>query len=209
MMCIRENERVQSDSELVVLARKGDKDAFGRLVNRHYQSCVNFARLILRDMSAAQDEVQTACWKAFEHLQQYNGAAEFSTWLLRIVKNQCLMQMRVRKRTQFSYLDGERLLGGRPIELPDVSPNPEQQVIHGNMQHILRHEIRRIPTLLRNVILLRDVEELSMEDIAQRLRITIPTAKSRLRRARIELRNRVVRHYTGGSFRGMCHSASS
>jgi RNA polymerase sigma-70 factor (ECF subfamily) len=187
------------DSELVAEARAGNREAFGILISRHHRTCVNIASFILRDRSDAQDEVQKACFKAFEHLDQYHGDAEFLTWLLRIVSNQCLMLIRVRRRVRYVYIDAdtdrERSM---PVELPSVAANPEGALINDEMHEILQREVRRIPPLLRNVLILRDVEELPMADVAARLQITLPAAKSRLLRARIELRERVKRHCNGG-----------
>jgi RNA polymerase sigma-70 factor (ECF subfamily) len=186
------------DSELVAEARAGNREAFGVLISRHHRTCVNIASFILRDRSDAQDEVQKACFKAFEHLDQYHGDAEFLTWLLRIVSNQCLMLIRVRRRTRYVYVDAdtdrERSM---PIELPSLAATPEGELINQEMHEILHREVRRIPPLLRNVLILRDVEELPMADVAARLQITLPAAKSRLLRARIELRERVKRRCTG------------
>jgi RNA polymerase sigma-70 factor (ECF subfamily) len=187
---------VGSDLELIALARKGDKQAFGTLIERHYHSCVNIATFILRDRGAAQDEVQEACWKAFEHLDQYQGTAEFSTWLVRIVVNQCLMLLRVKRRMQFLYIDAENLSTGSsaPLQLPAAAADAEHDVVNRQLVEVLQRELRRIPALLRNVILLRDVEELPMTDVAERLGITVAAAKSRLLRARLELRDRIAGH---------------
>lgn len=196
MMTGIEDTDTRTDLDLLALARDGRREAFGQLVGRHYRTCVKIATFMLRDRAEAEDEVQQACWKAFEHLDQYLGEAEFSTWLLRIVVNECLMLMRVRKRARFLYLDGDqRSDEGRPMELPSASPDPEQDLVKREMLEVLKREIRRIPPLLRNVILLRDVEELPMPDVAERLGITVPAAKSRLLRARIELRERVVQRF--------------
>jgi RNA polymerase sigma-70 factor (ECF subfamily) len=187
---------------LVAEARAGNREAFSVLINRHHRTCVNIASFILRDRSDAQDEVQKACFKAFEHLDQYHGDAEFLTWLLRIVSNQCLMLIRVRRRVRYVYIDAdtdrERSM---PVELPSVAANPEGELINQEMHEVLQREVRRIPPLLRNVLILRDVEELPMADVAARLQITLPAAKSRLLRARIELRERVKRHCSGGAQR--------
>lgn len=186
----------RTDSELLDLARKKDSEAFGKLVKRHYRSCVNIAAFILRDRVEAEDEVQEACWKAFEHLDQYLGEAEFSTWLLRIVVNECLMLLRCRRRTRFLYIDGDqRVEESRPMELPSDSLDPEQELVKHEMLEILKREIRYIPPLLRNVMMLRDVEQLPMPAVAERLGITVPAAKSRLLRARTELRQRVNRRF--------------
>src|SRR6516225_6943439 len=94
MTAIVPDKFVRTDVELVELSRQGDSDAFGELLFRHYHKCANLAGFILRDRAGASDEVQKACWKAFEHLDQYRGKAEFSTWLSRIVVNECRMVLR-------------------------------------------------------------------------------------------------------------------
>jgi RNA polymerase sigma-70 factor (ECF subfamily) len=191
-----------SDVELVEYARKGSKDAFGILIARHYKSCVNIAAFILRDRGEAQDEVQKACCKAFEHLDQYHGEAGFRAWLLRIVSNQCLMLIRYRRRARFLYLDAnptrER---STPPELPAHDCDPEHALMNRELQDVLRKEIRHIPPLLRNVLVLRDIQELPMTEVAARLNITVPAAKSRLLRARTELRERVMKHCIPSSSR--------
>jgi RNA polymerase sigma-70 factor (ECF subfamily) len=194
MLSVNEHDCDRTDRELVELAREGNQEAFGALIHRHYSACVNIASFMLRDRAEGQDEVQKACLRAFEHLDQYHGEAEFLHWMLRIVVNQCLMLMRVRRRARFLYLDGGREDHGRwPIELPSLSISPEREVIKREMHDILQTEIRRIPPLLRRVLELRDLEGLPMTDVADRLGITVPAAKSRLLRARNELRERVTR----------------
>ena len=185
--------RVNTDAELVTLAKQGDRPAFEQLINRHYQTGVNLASFMLHDRGQAQDEVQEACWKAFEHLDQYHGDAEFVSWMLRIVVNQCLMLLRVRRRTQFCYLDDDgRQNSSRPFELSASTPDPEQQVVSCEQQEILRNEIKCIPPLLRNVIQLRDLQDLPIGAVAELLGITVAAAKSRLLRARAELRIRIL-----------------
>jgi RNA polymerase sigma-70 factor (ECF subfamily) len=184
----------QSDLQLIQLSRCGDREAFGELVARHYGSCVNLATYILRNRAEAEDEVQQAFWKAFEHLDQYLGEAEFCTWLLRIVVNECRMLMRDKKRARFIYLDaGHSGSGGRPMEPLSPGADPEHEAVKCEMIEMLRTEMRRVPPLFRKVILLRDMEGLPMPEVADRLGITVPAAKSRLLRARSELRRRVMR----------------
>ena len=185
---------IPSDAELVDRARENDREAFGELVRRHHSACLRFAILLLRDRGEAEEEVQNAFWKAFEHLDQFKGAAEFSSWLLRIVANHCLMRLRVRGRTRMLYLDGDNGREGEgSIDLPTAAFDPECDLIECQMAGLLRREIYHIPKLLRNVVLLRDVQQLSMSDVAQQLGISVSAAKSRLFRARTELRDRVLR----------------
>jgi RNA polymerase sigma-70 factor (ECF subfamily) len=105
------------------------------------------------------------------------------------------MLIRVKRRARFIYLDENS--GGQerpPTELAAFGPDPEGELACSQIRRVLRTEIRRIPPLLRNVMVLRDIEELPMVDVAERLGITVPAAKSRLLRARIELRSRLRRH---------------
>src|SRR3954466_10199759 len=184
-----------SDHQLVALAPTRDHEAFGEFLRRHRQKCVDLATFFLRNRGDAEDEVQNACSKAFAHLDQYQGEAEFATWLVRIVSNQCLMLLRVRRRTKFVYLDeATSLHDAPPVELPACGPDPEGEFAFRQMKSVLRTEIRRIPPLLRNVMVLRDIKELPMDEVANQLGITVPAAKSRLLRARTELRSRLVRH---------------
>lgn len=187
------NRSAENDGALVTSAKHGDREAFEQLIQRHYHTCVNVASWMLHDRAEAQDEVQEACWKAFEHLDQYHGDAEFVTWMLRIVVNECLMLLRVRRRTKFCYIDDDHDQSrGRPVELPASTPDPEHELVSWQLQEVLRNEIRHIPPLLRNVLLLRDLEELPMTTVAGRLGISVAAAKSRLLRARSELRNRML-----------------
>jgi RNA polymerase sigma-70 factor (ECF subfamily) len=180
------------DQLLVDLARKGDNDAFGELVRRHYRKCVDLATLFVRNHWDAEDQVQTACSKAHARLDQFQGEAEFSTWLSRIVTNQCLMFMREKRRARFVYLDDPvREPEAPPLELPACGPDPEGELALGELKTVLRTEIRRVPPLLRNAIMLRDIQELPMAEVAEALDISVPAAKSRLLRARTELRQRV------------------
>ena len=183
----------RSDLQLLKLSRNGDRDAFGQLARKHYRSCVNVATSILRDRTEAEDKVQQALWKAFEHIDQYLGEAEFFTWLARIVANECRMLLRSKKRARFVYLSsGHNATEDRRPELLSPEADPEYQALECEMIDVLKTEIAHIPPLFRKVILLRDVEELSMPEVAQRLGITVSAAKSRLLRARIELRRRVT-----------------
>jgi RNA polymerase sigma-70 factor (ECF subfamily) len=196
------NER--TDMELVQFARLGDKDAFGELVKRHHSWCVGLASFILRDKGDAEDEAQNAYWKAFQHLNQFHGDAEFSTWLSRIVVNQCRMFMRGRRRMRLLHLDaGIPEYGGGSIDLPSRNRDPEGELGTYEVREVLASEVRRIPPLLRNVLMLRDVEGLPMAEVADRLGISVPAAKSRLLRARIELRSRVLRHCGPSGYAGL------
>lgn len=183
------------DPDLVVLAQQGDNQAFAELVDRHLPTCRRLAVSILKNADDAEDEVQNALWKAFEHIGQFQQDSKFSTWLSRIVVNQCLMRLRKEKRARHVSID-EPVSAEENIklDLPDLQASPEQALGREELGRVLHTEIRRIPPLLRQVFILRDVEERPMEEISQILGISVAAAKSRLLRARLELRNRMQKH---------------
>jgi RNA polymerase sigma-70 factor (ECF subfamily) len=183
------------DVNLVDLAQAGDQAAFAELVRRHRPTSLKLALSMLRDREEAEDEVQTALWKAYEHLGQFQRDARFSTWLTRIVVNQCLMNIRRKKRARFLYIDdGVAQDDIATIELPGHDPTPEQDEARRQVAAVLRKEIGRIPPLLRNVFVLRDVHQMPMPAVAEQLGISVAAAKSRLLRARTELRERLQKH---------------
>jgi RNA polymerase sigma-70 factor (ECF subfamily) len=182
-----------SEQILVDLARQGDLDAFAELIQRHYNTCLKRARSIMRNYSDAEDEVQNTCWKAFQHLAQFRGEGTFAAWLGRILENQCLMRIRLERQARFVYLD-EPTTSNVRVELVGHTVSPEDEVGEEQVEALLRREISRIPPLLRNVMLLRDVQQLPMPTVAEKLGLSVPAAKSRLMRARAELRSRLTKH---------------
>jgi RNA polymerase sigma-70 factor, ECF subfamily len=196
-----QDNRTLDNEELLTRSRQGDQNAFTELIQRHHATCINIATCILRDRDQAQDEVQKAYWKAYVHLDQCHGGDGVVAWLLSIVKTECLMLLRVKRRMPFLYLDDNRRDGQRR-ELRSNNTDPEHEVLARELIAVARREVEMMPRLLQNVLVLRDLQELSMTDVAQRLRISVPAAKSRLLRARQELRKRVMVCYsTAGASR--------
>ena len=183
-----------SEQDLVTRAQQGDRSAFAELVRQNQTSCRRLAQSILRDSGAVEDEVQTALTKALQHIGKFQRESKFSTWLNRIVANQCLMRLRNLRRSRFFHLDETPAEDGVIFELPSPGPSPETDFARQEMARILATEVRHIPPLMRDVVILRDVHELPMEEVARRLGISVPAAKSRLLRARSELRQRLLRH---------------
>jgi len=182
------------DNQLVTRSQAGDQVAFAELVRRHRPGCLKQALSILKDKQDAEDEVQNALWKAFEHINQFQQDSKFSTWLTRIVVNQCLMRLRQQRRARLFYMDDTVGEDAIQFELPDESSSPEETVAEAELGGVIRGEVRRIPPLLRNVFLLRDIQELPMPEVANKLGISVAAAKSRLLRARAELRSRLEKH---------------
>jgi RNA polymerase sigma-70 factor (ECF subfamily) len=182
-----------TEAALVAASRKGDREAFGELLERHRGACLKRAMQIMRNRSDAEDEVQNAFSKAFLRLDQFREEGTFGAWLSRIIENQCLMRIREERSLHFVYLD-EPTESNVRVELVGQAADPEDQFGLDEVISLLKKESSRIPPLLRNVMLLRDLEQLSMPTVALRLGLSVPAAKSRLARARTELRSRLVRH---------------
>ncbi len=197
MQNISESEGLRGlgDGQLVTLAKQGSEGAFAELMRRHSSGMKQVAFSILRDTEEAEDELQNAWWKAWQHIDTFAGDSRFTTWLTRIVMNQCLMRLRQTRRARFVYLDapapGEERIS---FELPDGGETPEQGLGRREVSDLVRREIARIPPLLRHALVLREVNQLPMPEVAETLGISIAATKSRLLRARHELRSRLEKY---------------
>jgi RNA polymerase sigma-70 factor (ECF subfamily) len=183
------------DTKLVTMAQHGNEEAFGELIARHRKTAMKMALSILRNNHDAEDEVQNAVWKAYRHIGQFQSEARFSTWLARITMNQCLMRIRKQKRARLLHMD-DVMIGGEygALELRDKRRTPEETLAETQLGAVLKAEIGRVPPLFRDVIVLREIEELPMPEVAERLGISVAAAKSRLIRARQELKRRMQVH---------------
>ena len=183
------------DDELVLRAQDHDDAAFGELMRRTSPAAMRLAVSILRDRQEAEDELQNSYVKAWRHVGQFQRESKFSSWISRIVFNQCLMRLRKLRAAQFLYLDGPGAEEGvAHLDLPDGCATPEDALAAVELSSVLGREIRRLPPLLRTVLILRDMEHLSSAEAAERLGISPSAVKSRLLRARAELRCRLQKH---------------
>ena len=185
---------------LVAAAQAGDAAAFEELVNRYEGKIFRLTRNITGNHEDAEDALQDAFLKAYAHLQDFHGDSRFYTWLVRIAANEALMRLRKRRPNQFSLdepIEGDTDLF--PRELEDWGPTPEQKYAQTEMQGIVGDVIDRLEPEFRIVFLLRDFEELSTQETAEVLGISVSAVKSRLLRARLKLRERLNRHFRQGA----------
>ena len=181
-----------SDDALLTLAQEKNEAAFEELMRRNSSTSFKLALSILKDRRDAEDEVQNSYWNAWRHLGQFRRGSKFSTWMSRIVINHCLMRLRKIRQANFLYLDEGVADGEVPVmELRDKGATPEGDLCSRETSAILHREIRRLPLLLRKALVMRDLDELSMEELAGELGISVMAAKSRLLRARRELKRRL------------------
>src|SRR5512133_4141098 len=190
-------EPTGDESVLVNAARKGDMAAFEELVRRYDRNVFRIAQHITQNREDAEDVVQDAFLKAYQNLGQFQGQSKFYTWLVRIAVNEALMRLRRRRPERMVALDEDVKTeeDSLPREIADWSPNPEQQYTQGELKDILSRTIQGLPASFRTVFVLRDVEGLSTEETAEMLGLSVPAVKSRLLRARLQLRDRLTKHF--------------
>jgi RNA polymerase sigma-70 factor, ECF subfamily len=176
-----------SDEEVVVQVLAGETAMFEIVMRRHNQRLYRVARAILRNDSEAEDVMQDAYVRAYEHLDQFAGRAKFSTWLTRIAVHEALARQRRSKRYEELGPTSER--EGDPMDrFASLTPNPEQQMSNSGLRRLLEQAVEKLPDAYRAVFMLRDVEDMSTTDAAYALEITEENVKVRLHRARALLR---------------------
>jgi RNA polymerase sigma-70 factor, ECF subfamily len=182
---------------LVERARAGDAAAFSELVQRYERKIYRLAKHITQNDEDAEDVLQESFLKAYSHLDSFHGDSKFYTWLVRIAVNEALMKLRKRKSDKTVSLDepqdtGEDLVA-REIAVWD--DDPEKKYSRDELADILNKAVDSLKPSFRTVFVLRDIEELSTEDTAETLGISIPAVKSRLLRARLQLREKLTRYF--------------
>lgn len=182
---------------LVTAAREGDMHAFEQLIQKYDRNVFRIAQHITQNREDAEDVVQDAFLKAYQNLNKFQGNSKFYTWLVRIAVNEALMRLRRRKADKTVSMDEdvETEDGSMPREFADWSPNPEQLYGQSELSDILGKTIQGLPASFRTVFVLRDVEGLSTEEAAEMLGLSVPAVKSRLLRARLQLRERLNRYF--------------
>ena len=190
-------EEVHPDVALVARAREGDSAAFEKLVKQYDRQIFRVAQHITQNREDAEDITQDVFFKAYSKLEQFQGNSKFSTWLVRIAVNESLMRLRKRKTSKTVSMDEDVHTeeGSIPRDFAEWRPNPEQLYGQGELAEILKKTIQGLPPGFRTVFTLRDVENLSTEETAEALGLSVPAVKSRLLRARLQLRERLSRYF--------------
>jgi RNA polymerase sigma-70 factor (ECF subfamily) len=178
------------EPDLVARARAGDRGAFRAIMTRCNQRLFRIARAVVRDEAEAEDVLQEAYTRAFGAIGDFRGEAGVATWLTRIVLNEAHGRLRRRKVTV--ELDELEVAPGRAqlLEFPGVarSEDPEADAARAQIRRVLERAVDALPEPFRLVFILREVEELSVEETARHLGLKVETVKTRLHRARRRLR---------------------
>jgi RNA polymerase sigma-70 factor (ECF subfamily) len=186
------NTHKDSDEVLVAAAKRGDTPAFETLVLRHERTVLAVAQRITNNREDAEDVAQESFHKAFLHLGRFQEKSRFSTWLTRIVMNQALMLLRGRRRV-FEALPETANDGAKSNSdsFVDQGPSPEESCWQRERKQLLTKAIDRLSPITRKTILLRDIEEKSVEETAQILDTSIGAVKARVFHGRRRLRRTV------------------
>ena len=180
-----------TDEEIVARVINGETLLFELLMRRHNQRVYRTIRAILGADDEAEDVMQQTYLNAFAHLSSFAGQARFSTWLTSIAVNEALGRRRRSGAAAFRVVSSDE--DNDPIlQIRASGPDPEQQVMTGELQRLVEEEILSLADNYRTVLVLRQVEGLSTEETAEILGVSTDVVKTRLRRARVMLREALL-----------------
>ena len=175
-----------TDEELIARFQKGDEQAYVELVNRYRDRLITFVYRFVNDIEQAEDIVQDSLLKLYTHKHYYKNIAKFSTWMYTIAGNLAKTELRKKKShktTNMSQLGPE----DRDYELPAVEPDTDVLAQSKYIEKKIQAAIQRLPLHFRTVTILRDIQELSYEEISKIVDVPLGTVKSRINRARLQL----------------------
>ena len=181
-----QNRFIYSDEQLMSLFQGGDENAYIELVNRYKDKLINFIFNYLGDLESSEDVVQETMIKLYQKKHYYKEIAKFSTWLYTIAKNLANTELRKRRHRKTTLLS-QFSKDDKTYELPSNDPEPGQEIQTDIVNKIIRDAVDQLSEKFKIVIVLRDIQGLSYEDISEIINVPIGTVKSRINRARLQL----------------------
>ena len=175
-----------SDEQLISLFQSGDENAYIELVNRYKDKLTNFVFYYLKDQEHAEDVVQDTFIKLYEKKHYYRQIAKFSTWIYTIARNLANTELRKNKRKNIMYLSQMKKEKG-DYELNSCEPSLNKAFENEFLIEKIHAAIKKLPENFRTVIILRDIQQLSYEEISNIIEVPLGTIKSRINRARLQL----------------------
>lgn len=179
------------ESLLIAQSKDGNQEAITELVSRHYTTSLRVARSILRNEQESEDAVQAAYTNAFRCLETFREDARFSTWITRIVVNQSIMRLRRLQRARCVSLDELTPERGLTRFFTSHDPSPEDVARRREISMVVLHAVSRLPLTLRQAYTLHALNGLSLDEVANKLGLSVAAAKTRVFRARSALRSRL------------------
>ncbi len=183
------------EKELIKKAQEGDLQAFEELILTHEKIVYNVALRMMNHSEDAKDISQEVFLKAYRNIKNFDERSKFSTWLYRITTNTCIDEMRKRKGKQSYSLEAEleNEEGGVQRQVADEGETPEEALLRTEKQSEIVQALAQLVEEQRNIVILRDVRGLSYDEIAEILELPIGTVKSRISRARTQLKNEILK----------------
>ena len=180
------NKHIYSDEQLMLLFQGGNENAYVELVNRYKDKLINFVFNYLGDIESSEDVVQETMIKLYQKKHYYKEIAKFSTWLYTIAKNLANTELRKRKQRKTTLLS-QFSKDDKMYDLPSNDNEVGQEIQTEIVNKIIREAVGHLSEKFKTVITLRDIQQLSYEDISGIIDVPIGTVKSRLNRARLQL----------------------
>jgi RNA polymerase sigma-70 factor, ECF subfamily len=183
------------EAQLIERTLSGDTDVFYELIRPHERSVYMAAFSVLRNSAEAEDVAQESILKSFRHLSKFRGESKFSTWLLRITVNEARMRLRKQHRELYDAAcarEEDDETEYEPIEFGDWREIPSEALERKEIREILQKALASLPEIYREIIVLRDVRQLSVAEAAEVVGVSEGTVKTRLVRARLQLRDLVA-----------------
>ena len=177
---------VYSDEQLIARVQSGDERAYIELVNRYRDRLINFVYPFLGDFEQAEDVVQETMLKLYEKKHYYREIAKFSTWIYTIARNLANTELRKKKRRKTTYIS-RMTKDDRQYDIPAVQADLNQNLQNEFIRDRIHAAIKELPEHFKTVIILRDIQELSYDDISNIVGVPLGTVKSRINRARLQL----------------------
>jgi len=197
---IFKEQLVDPDAELVAKVRNGDLDVFEELINRHSRRVYRTLVGVLGNEDEARDAMQDTFLKAFQHLGDFQQRSKFSTWLVSIASNTGLERLRERRPVESLDDDGSASEEGfRPRDVRAWTDDPEALCAKTETRTLVEKTVMKLPAKYRAVVVLRDLEQLSIADTAEALGLRIPAVKARHLRGRLMVREALSPHFSGGA----------
>jgi len=183
------------DNELVRRAQAGNDEAFEELVRRYERKVYNIAYRMMGNPADANEALQDAFLRAYRFLKRFQFKSSFYTWLYRIATNVCLTKLRKRKSPVVMSLDEPVGTDGElALEVPDHKYNPETMYRQREIREAIKEAVDELPPDYRSVVVLRDLEGLTNEEVSTILNLSVPAVKSRLHRGRLALREKLAKY---------------
>ena len=175
-----------TDEQLIGRFQAGDERAFVELVNRYKDRLFNFIFPFFGDVEQSEDVVQDTMLRLYEKKHYYKEIAKFSTWIYTIARNLANTELRKRKRRKTTYLS-QMSKEDRQYDIPAVQDDVDQDLQNEFIRNRINLAIDALPEHFKTVIILRDIQELSYDDISNIVEVPLGTIKSRINRARLQL----------------------